>query len=179
MNNGKSTIITVYGHNKTIDKIAVSLFDKSEAGYSGHDKNAKFYCDTINSLNLKGESWVFAKIISENTQYSLEAFLPLNFDILLTLDDRAIQKILREVDSQDIARALKNQNEAVQDKIFKNMSKRAAEMLKEDMEYMGPVRIIDAKESQEKILDIVRQLEQAGEIVILYNGEIAGEINCE
>jgi flagellar motor switch protein FliG len=172
MNGEKSTVITVYGHNRTIDKIAVSLFDKSEAGYHGYDKNAKTYCDTINSLDLKGESWVFAKVISENTQYSPEAFLPLKFDILLTFDDRAIQKILREVDSQDIAKALKDKNEAVQDKIFKNMSKRAAQMLKEDMEYMGPVRITDVKEAQNKVLDIIRRLEQSGEIVILYKGDI-------
>jgi flagellar motor switch protein FliG len=172
MNGGKSTVITVYGHNRTIDKIAVSLFDKSETGYYGYDKNAKIYCDTINSLDLKGESWVFAKVVSENTQYSLETFLPLKFDILSTFDDRTIQKILREVDSLDITRALKDQNEAVQNKIFNNMSKRAAQMLKEDMEYMGPVRIIDVKESQNKILDIIRRLEQSGEIVILYKGDI-------
>jgi flagellar motor switch protein FliG len=172
MNGGKSTVITVYGHNRTIDKIAVSLFDKSEAGYYGYDKDAKIYCDTINSLKLEGESWVFAKIVSENTQYSTGAFFPLRFDILLTLDDRAIQKILREVEGPHIAKALKGASEAIQEKIFKNMSKRAAQMLKEDMEYMGPIRMIDVKEGQDKVLDIIRQLEQAGEIVILYKGDI-------
>jgi flagellar motor switch protein FliG len=163
MSDGKSTVITVYGHNKTIDKIAVSLFDRSDY----NDKNAKAYCNTINSLKLEGESWVFAKLVSENTQYSLETLLPLRFDILLTLDDRAIQKILREADAQDIAIALKGDDEEVQKKIFKNMSERAVQMLKEDMECIGPVRRIDVEERQERILDIIRRLEQTGEIVVL------------
>jgi flagellar motor switch protein FliG len=168
MGNGKSTVITVYGHNKTIDKIAVSLFDKSESGHYGYDtdSNAETYCNTINGLKLEGESWILAKLVSENTQYELDAFLPAKFALIAELDDRAIQKILRETDSQDIAKALKGENEAVQEKIFNNMSKRAAEMLKEDMEYMGPVRITDVKDAQEKILGIIQHLEQTGEIVI-------------
>jgi hypothetical protein len=176
MGNEKSAVITVYGHNNVIDRIAVSLFDKSKDGYYGHsdDSNAKIYCDTINGLKLEGESWVFAKIVSENTQYTLDAFLPLKFDIMAKLDDRAIQKILREVDEQELAKALKEKNGMIQEKIFNNMSKRAAQMLKEDMSFMGPVRIIDAKAAQEKIVNIIRRLEQTGEIVIPFSkGEIA------
>jgi hypothetical protein len=174
MSNEKSTVITVYGHNKVIDKIAVSLFDKSKDSYYVHsdDSNAKTYCDTINGLKLEGDSWIFAKIVSENTQYTLDAFLPLKFDIILSLDDKAIQKILREVDEQEIAKALKGSNEMVQEKIFNNMSKRAAQMLKEDIDYIGPVRIIDVKKAQEKIINIIHCLEQAGEIVIpFFKGE--------
>jgi flagellar motor switch protein FliG len=170
MSDEKNTVITVYGHNKTIDKIAVSLFDRSESGY--YDKNARAYCNSINSLKLEGESWVFARIVSENTQYSLERFLPLQFDILLKLDDMTIQKILREADAQDIAVALKGDDEEVQQKIFKNMSTSAVQMLKEDMEFIGPVRRIDVEERQERILDIIRRLEQTGEIVVPYKGEI-------
>jgi flagellar motor switch protein FliG len=171
MGNGKTAVITVYGHNKVIDKIAVSQFDKSEGGYYSYsnDSNAKTYCDTINTLKLEGESWVFAKIVSENTQYTLDAFLPLKFDTILNLDDKSVQKILREVDYQEIAKALKGENEAIQEKIFNNMSRRAAQMLKEDMKFMGPIRIIDIKEAQEKILNIIRHLEQTGEIVIAYS----------
>jgi flagellar motor switch protein FliG len=134
-----------------------------------NDSNAKTYCDTINSLKLKGESWVFAKIVSENTQYTLDAFLPLKFDIILNLDDRAIQKVLRKVDSQELVKALKDKNEMVQEKIFNNMSKRAAQMLKEDMKFMGPMRVEDVENAEEKIVNIIRHLEQTGEIVIPYS----------
>jgi flagellar motor switch protein FliG len=93
------------------------------------------------------------------------------FEDIVMLDDRAIQKVLREVDSQELAKALKSVDTEVQDKIFRNMSKRAAGMLKEDMEYMGPVRLKDVEESQQKIVSIIRHLEDTGEIVIARAGE--------
>jgi flagellar motor switch protein FliG len=88
------------------------------------------------------------------------------FEDIVLLDDRAIQKVLREVDSQELAKALKAVDSEVQDKIFRNMSKRAANMLKEDMEYMGPVRMKDVEESQQRIVSIIRHLEDQGEIII-------------
>jgi flagellar motor switch protein FliG len=88
------------------------------------------------------------------------------FEDIVMLDDRAIQKVMREVDSQELAKALKSVDSEVQDKIFKNMSKRAAGMLKEDMEYMGPVRLKDVEEAQQKIVSIIRHLEDTGEIVV-------------
>ncbi|MBQ1591358.1 MAG: flagellar motor switch protein FliG [Treponema sp.] len=88
------------------------------------------------------------------------------FEDIVMLDDRAIQKVLREVDQQELAKALKSVDSEVQDKIFRNMSKRAASMLKEDMEYMGPVRLKDVEESQQKIVSVIRRLEDSGEIVI-------------
>ena len=88
------------------------------------------------------------------------------FDDIVRLDDRCVQKILRETDSQDLAKALKAANNEAQEKIFRNMSKRAAAMVREDMEYLGPIRISEAEESQQKILRIVRLLEETGEIFI-------------
>jgi flagellar motor switch protein FliG len=169
MGNGKSTVITVYGHDRVIDKIAVSLFDKSEGDYHSDDSNAKTYCDTINNMKLEGESWVFAKIVSENTQYTPDAFFPLRFDIILNLDDGAILKILKETNSIDLAMALKGENKAVQQKIFDNMTERTVQIFKEDMEYIGPVQTKDIQAAQEKILNIIRHLEQTGEIVISYS----------
>ena len=93
------------------------------------------------------------------------------FEDIVILDDRAIQKVMREVDSQELAKALKSVDTEVQDKIFKNMSKRAATMLKEDMEYMGPVRLKDVEEAQQKIVSIIRHLEDTGEIVVARSGE--------
>ena len=88
----------------------------------------------------------------------------------MLLDDRAIQRVLREVENKDIATALKGANEEVQNVIFKNLSQRLAAMIKEDMEFMGPVRMKDVEEAQQKIVGIIRKLEDAGEIVISRGG---------
>ena len=93
------------------------------------------------------------------------------FEDIVMLDNRAIQKVLRDVDQQELAKALKSVDTEVQDKIFSNMSKRAASMLKEDMEFMGPVRLKDVEESQQKIVSIIRRLEDSGDIVIARSGE--------
>ncbi len=93
------------------------------------------------------------------------------FEDIVLLDDRAIQKVLREVDTSELAKALKAVDTEVQDKIFRNMSKRAASLLKEDMEFMGPIRLRDVEEAQQKIVNIIRKLEDAGEIVVARGGE--------
>jgi len=88
------------------------------------------------------------------------------FEDILSLDNKAIQRFLREVDIKDLGLALKTSSEEVKELIMKNMSKRAAEMLKEDMELMGPVRLRDVEEAQQKIVNIIRQLEDSGELII-------------
>ncbi len=93
------------------------------------------------------------------------------FEDIVLLDDRAIQKVLREVDTTELAKALKAVDSEVQDKIFRNMSRRASTLLKEDMEYMGPIRLKDVEESQQKIVAIIRKLEEQGEIVVARAGE--------
>ncbi len=92
------------------------------------------------------------------------------FEDILLLDDRAIQRVLREVDNSDLSIALKGANEEVQNVIFKNLSKRLAAMIKEDMEFMGPVRMKDVEEAQQKIVGVIRKLEDAGDIVISRGG---------
>lgn len=92
------------------------------------------------------------------------------FEDILLLDDRAIQRVLRDVDNNDLAIALKGSNEQVQAAIFNNLSKRLAAMIQEDMEFMGPVRMKDVEEAQQKIVNIIRKLEDAGEIVISRGG---------
>ena len=92
------------------------------------------------------------------------------FEDILLLDDRSIQRVLREVDNNDLAIALKGSNEDVQNAIFNNLSKRLAVMIKEDMDFMGPVRMKDVEEAQQKIVNIIRKLEDAGEIIIARGG---------
>ena len=92
------------------------------------------------------------------------------FEDILLLDDRSIQRVLRDVDNNDLAIACKGSTEEVQNAIFNNMSKRLAEMMKEDMEFMGPVRMKDVEEAQQKIVNIIRKLEDSAEIVISRGG---------
>jgi flagellar motor switch protein FliG len=92
------------------------------------------------------------------------------FEDILSLDDRAIQRVLRDVDNGDLALALKGATEEVQNVILNNLSSRLAVMIKEDMEFMGPVRMKDVEEAQQKIVNIIRKLEDAAEIVIARGG---------
>lgn len=88
------------------------------------------------------------------------------FEDIITLDDRAIQRVLREVETKDLAMSLKGTKEDVKEKVFRNMSERAQQMLRDEMEYMGPVRAREVQEIQTKIVGIIRTLEVAGEIII-------------
>ncbi len=92
------------------------------------------------------------------------------FEDILMLDDRSIQRVLREVENSELAVALKSANEDVQNAIFNNMSSRLSAMIREDMEYMGPVRMKDVEEAQQKIVNVIRKLEDSGEIVISRGG---------
>ncbi len=90
--------------------------------------------------------------------------------IIVTIDDRSIQRFLRDVESQDLSMALKGSSTEVSHKIFSNMSTRAADMLKEDIEFMGPVRLRDVEEAQQRIVNVIRRLEETGEIVVARGG---------
>jgi flagellar motor switch protein FliG len=88
------------------------------------------------------------------------------FEDILQVQDRGIQAVLKEVENDELALALKTASDELKTKLFKNMSDRAAELIKEEMEYMGPVRVSDVEAAQQKIVDVVRRLEDSGEIVI-------------
>ena len=88
------------------------------------------------------------------------------FEDITLLDDRSLQMVLREVENKDLSLALKGVPNEVANKVFKNMSKRAADMLREEIEFMGPVRIRDVEEAQQKIVNIIRKLEDSGEIIV-------------
>ena len=92
------------------------------------------------------------------------------FEDIMLVDDKGIQTVLKEVDNDELCLALKTASEALQSKIFTNMSTRAAEVVREDIEFMGPVRVSDVEAAQQRIVDIVRRLEDSGEIVISGRG---------
>jgi flagellar motor switch protein FliG len=93
------------------------------------------------------------------------------FEDITLLDDRSTQRVLREVEIPDLALALKGTDETIKDKIFSNMPKRAAAMLKDELEFMGPVRAKDVEDAQQKVVNVIRQLEESGEIIIARGGK--------
>ena len=95
------------------------------------------------------------------------------FEDIMGIDDVYIQRILREVDVKDLALALKGSSGEVAETIFRNQSKRAASSLKEDMEFLGPVRLMDVEKAQQKVVLIIRRLEEANEIILARGGEDA------
>jgi hypothetical protein len=162
----KTIVLTTFGQGETVERISVSVFDVESNGCS---RSASNYCKTINSLELKDGTWIFARIAGEHAQFTIKRLVPVRTpfrELIPQLDDRYIQKFMREVDSLDLAMALKGTDSKVQDKIFRNMSKRGAGMLKEDMEFMSPVRMSDVEARQEKLADIIQNLEAEEEIVI-------------
>jgi flagellar motor switch protein FliG len=92
------------------------------------------------------------------------------FEDILLVSDKGIQAVLKEIENEDLSLALKTATEEVREKVFRNMSERAAQMIKEDMEFMGPVRVSDVEAAQQRIVDVVRKLEDAGEIIISGRG---------
>ncbi len=139
-------------------------------------KNADFYGEKAAHEIIQNDDFYFLSAIDSENKNLFEAnpllsmnveYYLVNMNVLVDLDDRSIQKWLREVDSYDLAKALKGTGEVVQNKIFRNMSQRAAAMLREDMEFMGPVRKSDVIETQKKLIEILKRLNESGEIVIL------------
>jgi len=127
--------------------------------------------DILNSVDRGTEKYIMETLEIEDTDLAEEIKKRMFvFEDILTLDNRSIQRFLREVDNNQLAIALKGSTEEVQKLIFSNMSKRLSEMIKEDIEFMGPVRLKDVEEAQQKIVNVIRKLEDAGEIVISRGG---------
>lgn len=123
--------------------------------------------EVLNSVDRTTEKSIIESLEEEDPELAEEIKKRMFvFEDIVLLDDRAIQKVLRDVDMSDLAKALKGVEQEVQDKIFRNMSKRAGALLREDMEYMGPIRLKDVEEAQSKIVNIIRKLEEQGDIVI-------------
>jgi flagellar motor switch protein FliG len=132
----------------------------------------KHFVEILNRVDRNTEKTVIEYLEGEDPELAEEVkrqmFL---FEDIVILDDRSIQRVLREIDSKDLALALKGAGEEVKQKIFKNMSARASQMLKEDMEFMGPVRVRDVEQAQQRIVSVIRRLDETGEIVVSRGGE--------
>ena len=140
--------------------------------------------ESASSFDIESSARIFSamnynacsRVLPLIEKLSSETFTELNkrifmFEDIVLLDDRSIQRVLREVDSVELAKALEGADSEVCDKIYRNMSKRAATMLKEEMEFLGPLSIKDVYEAKRKIVSVIRRLEESGEVVIVRPGE--------
>lgn len=126
----------------------------------------------LNEIDKTSEEQIMTKLEEDDEQLAEEIRqLMFVFEDLVKVDDRAFREILKHVDRQELAVALRTASEGVKEKIFNNLSERAGDMLREDMEDMGPVRLSEVEEAQQKILRISRQLEDEGKIVLWRGGE--------
>lgn len=123
--------------------------------------------EVINRVDRTTEKSIIETLEVDNPELAEEIKrLMFVFEDIVQLDDRSLQMVLREVDTKDLSLALKATQGEVADKIYRNMSKRAADMLREEIEFMGPVKIRDVEEAQQKVVAVIRSLEEKGEIVI-------------
>lgn len=128
--------------------------------------------ELLNNVDRQTERTILESLDEQNPELADEVrrmmFL---FEDIVLLDDRAVQQVLREVDAKELAVALKGTTEEVQGKVFKNMSERAVANIKEDLQFMGPVRVKQVEEAQTKVVAIIRRLEDAGQIVVSRGNE--------
>jgi len=127
--------------------------------------------DILNSVDRGTEKFIMETLEIQEADLAEEIRKRMFvFEDITNLDSVSVQRFIREIDNADLSVALKGSTEEVREIIFANMSKRMAEMLKEDMEFMGPVRLRDVEEAQQKIVNVIRKLEEAGEIIIARGG---------
>ncbi len=127
----------------------------------------KAIVEVLNRVDRATEKGIVDALEVDNPELTEEIKkLMFVFEDIVMIDDRSLQMVLREVDTKDLSLALKATNSDVQGKVFKNMSKRAGDMLREEIEFMGPVKIRDVEEAQQRIVNVIRRLEEKGEIVI-------------
>ncbi len=153
-----------------VEKIVESRFSNIVATDFSKAGGAKTLADILNSTDRTTEKNVIEQMELETPELAEDVrSLMFVFEDIVQLDDASIQRVLREVDSRDLATSLKGSKEDVKQKILKNMSERAQAVLLEDIEYMGPVRSKEVQKAQSKIVGIIKMLEAAGEVTIYRN----------
>ncbi|NOS80206.1 MAG: flagellar motor switch protein FliG [Nitrospira sp.] len=160
---------------EVLEELSSSLQDILVASTGAHALSiggSQVIANILTRLDKNTEGGIMAKL-GERNQNLADAIRALMFvfDDLIKLDDRAMQELMKEVSKEDLPVALRGASPDVKEKFLKNMSSRAAEMLKEDMEVRGPAKVTDVERAQQNILKVCRKLEEEGRIVISGAGE--------
>jgi len=153
---------------KALEKKLSALMTEEYTAVGGVDS----VVEILNAVDRSTEKHIMETLEAEDVELSEEIKKKMFvFEDILTLDNRSVQVVLRQdIDNRELATALKGSSEEVQSLIFNNLSKRLSAMIKEDMDYMGPVRKSDVEEAQQKIVNIIRRLQKTGEIFIARGG---------
>jgi flagellar motor switch protein FliG len=155
---------------ETVEKVLEDRIDFTQQGTKFGGVAAA--AEILNMVGSSTERTILDAVAAKDPKLATEIKnLMFVFEDMIYLDDRVIQKVLRDIDQKDLAMALKGANDEVRDKIFNNMSERAASIIQEEMEYAGPVRLRDVENARQNILDVIRKLEELGEIQLVKGGE--------
>ncbi len=150
---------------KEVEQILESRIDFTQGGEKLGGVRAS--AEILNMLGRSSEKKILESISGEDPELATEIKnLMFVFEDIVQLDDRSIQRVLKEIDTQDLTLALKAVSEDVKNRILQNMSQRAADMVLEEMEFMGPVRLSEVEEGQRKIIEVILRLDEENEIVI-------------
>jgi len=171
----------------TMEKITPEVINEVESVLDIHLKEVisgnlsasggvKAVASILNLVDRSTEKSILGNMEMENPELTSNIKnLMFVFEDLLILDDKSIQMILKEVDAKELATALKASSDELKEKIFKNVSERVVDMIKEEMDYTGPIRLSVVEETQQRIVEVVRRLEEEQQIVIVRGGE-GGEV---
>ncbi len=159
---------------ETLDQVEEVLVGQVKSLFGGDVSEiggVKAVAEMLNSVDRGAEKNILGNLERENPELATEIKnLMFVFEDVMLLDDRSMQRVLKEIDTKELSMALKGASEELQEKFFRNMSSRASEMIREEMEYMGPIRLKDVEEVQQRIVDVIRRLEEDGEIIISGRG---------
>jgi flagellar motor switch protein FliG len=166
----------------TMEKISPEILKEIESTLESHfgtdsgrdlsvSGGAKTIAEILNLIETSAEKNILQSLEAEDADLAAEVKnMMFVFDDLVLLDDRSIQRLLKEVETKDLSTALKAASDEVKNKIFANVSERVAIMIKEEMEFMGPTRLSDVEAAQGRIVETVRRLEEEGQIIVSGRG---------
>ncbi|MFN3872132.1 MAG: flagellar motor switch protein FliG [Ignavibacterium sp.] len=164
---GKVSPQTLKQIEKVVDEMAGTTLSQSVSKIGG----SKSLANILNRLNINLTKEILEQLEINDPDVAAEVKrLMFMFEDIINIQDKDIQKILKEVDRKDLALALKVADDALRNKIFSNMSERAADLLKEELQYMGMVKLKEVEAAQSKIIDIIKSLEESGEISLNMRG---------
>ncbi len=154
-----------------IEQTLEGHFERTAGGEMSASGGAKAIAEVLNLIDQTAEKNILQSLEAEDPDLAAEIKnMMFVFDDLILLDDRSIQRLLKEVETKDVAISLKAANDDVKTKIFANVSERVKVMIEEEMEFMGPTRLSDVEAAQSRIVEIVRRLEEEGQVIISGRG---------
>ena len=154
-----------------IEQTLENQFQDTGGGEMSASGGAKALAEILNLLDTTAEKNVLQSLEADDPDLAAEIKnMMFVFDDIILLDDRSVQRLLKEVETKDLSLALKAASDDVKSKIYANVSERVSSMIQEEMEFMGPTRLSDVEAAQSRIVESVRRLEEEGQIIISGRG---------